>query len=84
MLLVLADHRSAHLTRVRHALVALPEADQRRLGVLAGWKTGPRLLTCLQTERTFGLVTGALAEDSPTRCPPADCSASATTSDCAD
>ena len=65
MLLVLADHRPAHLTRVRHALVSLPEADQRRLGVLAGWKNGPHLLTYRQTERTFGLVTSALAKDVP-------------------
>jgi hypothetical protein len=65
ILLVLADHRPAHLTRVRHALVSLPRADQRRLGVLAGWKTGPHLLTYRQTERTFGLVTGALAKDVP-------------------
>ena len=35
MLLALADHRPAHLTRVRQALTHLPEADQRRLGVLA-------------------------------------------------
>ena len=65
MLMVLADHRPAHLTRVHHALISLPEAGQRRLGVLARWKTGPHLLTCRQTERTFGLVTGALAKDIP-------------------
>jgi hypothetical protein len=65
ILLVLADHRPAHLTRVRHALVSLPGADQRRLGVLAGWKTGPHLLTYRQTERTFSLVTGVLAKDIP-------------------
>jgi hypothetical protein len=65
MLLVLTDHRPAHLTRVRHALVSLPRADQRRLGVLAGWKTGPHLLTYRQTERTFSLVTHALAKDAP-------------------
>ncbi len=65
MLMVLADHRPAHLTRVHHALISLPEADQRRLGVLARWKTGPHLLTYRQTERTFGLVTGALAKDIP-------------------
>ena len=51
MLLVLADRRPAFLTEVHHALVSLPEADQRRLGVLAGWKTGPHLLTYRQTER---------------------------------
>jgi hypothetical protein len=65
ILLVLADHRPAHLTRVHHALVSLPGAGQRRLGVLAGWKTGPHLLTYRQIERTFGLVTGALAKDIP-------------------
>jgi hypothetical protein len=65
MLIVLADHRPAHLTRVHHALISLPEADQRRLGVVADWKAGPHLLTYRQTERTFGLVTGALAKDIP-------------------
>jgi hypothetical protein len=33
--------------------------------VLADWKTGPHQLTCRQTERTFGLVAGALARDQP-------------------
>ena len=65
MLTVLADHRPAHLTRVHHALVSLPEAGQRRLGVLAAWKTGPHLLTYRQTERTFGLAADALAKDAP-------------------
>ncbi|MBV9094853.1 MAG: hypothetical protein JO132_13420 [Streptosporangiaceae bacterium] len=65
MLLVLADHRPAHLTRVHQALADLPEADQRRLGVLADWKTGPHLLTYRQTERTFGLVAGALEKGKP-------------------
>ncbi len=70
MLLVLADHRPVHLTRVRQALAHLPEADQRRLGVLADWKTGPHLLTYRQTERTFGLVAGALEKDKPDGTPP--------------
>ena len=65
MLIVLADHRPAHLTRVHQALTALSEDDQRRLGVLADWKHGPHLLTYRQTERTFGLVTAALAKDAP-------------------
>jgi hypothetical protein len=65
MLIVLADHRPAHLTRVHHALTTLPEDDQRRLGVIADWKHGPHQLTYRQTERTFGLVTGALAKDTP-------------------
>jgi len=65
MLLSQAGHRPAHLTRVRAALTSLPAAEQVRLGVLEDWKTGPHLLTCRQTERTFGLVTGALAKDAP-------------------
>jgi hypothetical protein len=65
MLLVLADHRPAHLTRIHQALTTLPEDDQRRLGVAADWKHGPHQLTYRQTERTFGLVTGALAKDGP-------------------
>ncbi len=65
MLLVLADHRPAHLTRVHHALVSLPEADRQRLGALAEWKTGPHLLTYRQTERTFGLAAAALAKNAP-------------------
>jgi hypothetical protein len=60
-----ADHRPAHLTRVHQALTALSEDDQRRLGVLADWKHGPHRLTYRQTERTFGLVTGALSKDRP-------------------
>jgi hypothetical protein len=65
MLLYQADHRPAHLTRVRDALTALPPADQARLGVLENWKAGPHLLTYRQTERTFGLVADALAKDAP-------------------
>jgi hypothetical protein len=71
MLIVLADHRPAHLTRVHQALTTLPEDDQRWLGVLAGWKTGPHLLTYRQTERTFGLVADALAKDVPDGLPSA-------------
>jgi hypothetical protein len=70
MLLVLADHRPAHLTRVHQALTTLPEDDQRRLGVVADWKRGPHLLTCRQTERTFGLAADALAKDVPGGLPP--------------
>jgi len=65
MCLAQADHRPAHLTRVHQALTALPEPDQRRLGVIADWKHGPHRLTYRQTEYTFGLVTGALAGDEP-------------------
>jgi hypothetical protein len=65
MMLTQADHRPAHLTRVRDALTALPAADQARLGVTEDWKNGPHQLTYRQTERTFGLVTDALARDVP-------------------
>jgi hypothetical protein len=67
--LTLAGHRPAHLTRVHQALTALSENDQRRLGVIATWKNGPHQLTYRQTERTFGLVADALAEDEPSGLP---------------
>src|SRR6266487_5330393 len=63
MCLAQAGHRPAHLTRVHQALTSLPGDEQRRLGVIAGWNHGPHQLTCRQTERTFGLVTDALAKD---------------------
>ena len=72
MCLALADDRPAHLTRVHQALTALPEDDQRRLGVIADWKAGPHLLTYRQTEHTFGLVAGALAKDEPDGLPSPD------------
>jgi hypothetical protein len=65
MMVALADGRPAHLTRVHQALVSLPEGDQRRLGVLADWKTGPHLLTYRQAEYTLGLITRALGKDEP-------------------
>jgi len=65
MMLTQADHRPAHLTRVRDALTALPADDQARLGVTEDWTAGPHLLTYRQTERTFGLVADALAKDAP-------------------
>ena len=71
MLIVLAGHRPARLTRVRQALTTLPGDDQRRPGVIADWKYGPHRLTYRQTERTSGLVTGALAKDIPDGLPTA-------------
>ena len=65
MLLSQADHRPAHLTRVRDVLTSLPGPDQVRLGVTEDWKTGPHQLTYRQTERTFGLAADALAKDVP-------------------
>jgi hypothetical protein len=72
MMTALADGRPAHLTRVHQALTSLPEADQRRLGVLADWGNGPHRLTYRQTERTFALVTAALAKDQPDGLPSAE------------
>jgi hypothetical protein len=65
MCLAQADHRPAHLTRVHHALISLPEDDQVRLGVLADWKTGPHRLTYRQAEYTFSLVADVLGKDEP-------------------
>jgi hypothetical protein len=65
MCLAAADHRPAHLTRVHQALVSLPEDEQRRLGVLAGWRGGPHLLTYRQAERASGLVARVLGKDKP-------------------
>ena len=70
MMLTQADCRPAHLTRVRDTLTALPAGDQVRLGVTEDWAGGPHLLTCRQTERTFGLVAGALGDDHPGGLPP--------------
>ncbi len=70
MCLAEADHRPAHLTRVHQALRMLGEDDQRRLGVIADWKDGPHHVSYRQTERTFGLVAGALAGDEPDGLPP--------------
>ena len=69
MALALADHRPAHLTRVHAALTSLPAGDQVRLGVIAGSKNGPHLLTYRQTERTFGLAVRALDKDTPDGAP---------------
>ena len=71
MCLTQADGRPAHLTRVHQALTSLPEAGQRRLGVVTGWKHGPHQLTCRQVERTFALTADALAKDEPDGLPSA-------------
>jgi len=65
MMLAAADGRPAHLTRVHRALTALPEDEQRRLGILADWKNGPHRLTYRQAEYTFGLTARALGKDEP-------------------
>ncbi len=65
MLVALGEGHPAHLTRVHAALVSLSEADQRRLGVIVDWRSGPHVLTYRQVERTFSLVTGCLAKKCP-------------------
>jgi hypothetical protein len=50
---------------VHEALVGLDDSRRRRLGVEVEWSTGPHTLTYRQTERTFGLVTDALAKIEP-------------------
>jgi hypothetical protein len=65
MLLAACDGRPAHLTRVHQALLALPESEQRRLGVLAREKTGWHRLTYRQIEYTFARVTRALSTPTP-------------------
>ena len=69
MMLALADDRPAHLTRIRQALIALPEADQKSPGVTAEWKTGPHQLTYRQVEHTFRLVRNALDKAEPDGAP---------------
>ena len=65
MMITPGDGRPAHLTRVHQALTGLPEGEQRRLGVLAGWKNGPHLLTYRQAGYTFGLVARVPGKDEP-------------------
>ncbi|HLW95174.1 MAG TPA: hypothetical protein VKS25_07345 [Solirubrobacteraceae bacterium] len=69
MLLVAVEGRPAHLRRVHQALIALSEDDQRRLGVLAHWNTGPHQLTYRQLEYTFALIVKALAKSEPDGAP---------------
>jgi hypothetical protein len=60
VLLALGDDRPAHLTRVHQALLALPEADQRRLRVIDTIAGGQHTLTYRQVERTFGSMVHAI------------------------
>jgi hypothetical protein len=62
MLLVAVDGRPMHLRRVHDALLALAEADQRRLGVLARWRESWHRLSYRQVEYTFMRVTRALSK----------------------
>jgi hypothetical protein len=70
-MLALADGRPAHLTRAHQALISLSEHDQKRLGVIEDWKTGPHQLTYRQVEHTSRLITRALAKTEPDGAPSA-------------
>jgi hypothetical protein len=70
MMLALAGRRPAYLTEARAALISLPAADQARLGVTGDWHGRPHQLTYRQVERTFGLITRALAREHPDGTPP--------------
>jgi len=72
MMLALADGRPAHLTRILEALTGLPEDDQRRLGVIEEWKSGPHQLTYRQVEHASRLIRKALAKAEPDGAPSAD------------
>jgi len=69
MQLAAGDRRPAYLTEVHAALTSLPAADQARLGVTAGWTTGPHQLTYRQVEHTSRLITQALAKTWPDGAP---------------
>jgi len=53
ILAAIADDRPAQLTRVHQALIALPDADRRRLGIDVTTVHGDHTLTYRQVERTF-------------------------------
>jgi hypothetical protein len=71
MQLAAGDRRPAYLTEIHAALTSLTEHDQARLGVTAGWKTGPHQLTYRQVEHTFRLITRALSKTEPDGAPSA-------------
>jgi hypothetical protein len=65
MVLAMLSGRDALLTDVHKTLLGLPEADQRRLGVIADWKAGPHTLTYRQLEYTYRLIATKLSKPEP-------------------
>lgn len=65
MTLTMLAGRDALLTNVLHALLALPETDRRRLGVITDRKGAEHELTYRQLEYTFRLISRRLAKDQP-------------------
>ena len=69
MLLLAVQGRPAHLRRVHQTLLALHTNERQQLGIITQWSSGPHLLTYRQVERTFALVTAALAKHTPDGAP---------------
>ena len=65
MVLAMLQGHDALLTNVHHVLLELPEAERRRLGVIADWKDGEHELTYRQLEYTYRLIVGKLAKNTP-------------------
>jgi hypothetical protein len=65
MVLTMLAGRDALLTNVHDALLALPDAERRRLGVIADWNNSPHALTYRQLEYTYTLIVKALAKQTP-------------------
>ena len=65
MLVALAEGRPAQLTRAHAALLALPEADRARLGVVVDWRTGPHWLSYRQVEHTARALARSLGKPCP-------------------
>jgi hypothetical protein len=65
MVLAMLAGRDALLTNVLAALLELPEADRRRLGVIARWNDGEHQLSYRQLEYTYRLTSNRLANDQP-------------------
>jgi hypothetical protein len=67
--LSIADGRPAHLSRVHAALVALPQVERARLGIVVDWHGCAHQLTYRQVEYTFGRVVDVLTKDDPDGAP---------------
>jgi hypothetical protein len=65
MVLTMLQRRDALLTNVHQVLLALPEADRRRLAVIADWQDAEHQLTYRQLEYTYRLIVGKLAKQTP-------------------
>jgi len=69
MLRLSSEGRPGHLVRVHEALLCLPEAEQRRLGVIVRLHGAEHRLTYRQVEYTYGLIARALSKERPDGAP---------------